>query len=80
MIKNQQIDKVTGDEHDTVGEAKVDEEIEQQTGERSRLLSDKQVSDTNEESSTSEDEHAVFLRLLSMNKPEWFSLLVGSIA
>ncbi|CAF1393900.1 unnamed protein product [Adineta steineri] len=80
MIKNQQIDKVTGDEHNTVGEAKVDEEIEQQTGERSRLLSDKQVSDTNEESSTSEDEHAVFLRLLSMNKPEWFSLLVGAIA
>ncbi|CAF4162428.1 unnamed protein product, partial [Adineta steineri] len=80
MIKNQQIDKVTGDEHETVGEVKVDEEIEQQTGERSGLLSDKQVSDTNEESSTSGDEHAVFLRLLSMNKPEWFSLLVGSIA
>ncbi|UJR20034.1 hypothetical protein I4U23_023168 [Adineta vaga] len=81
MIKNQQVEKFNDDEDDLYTKVKVDEDADHKSVlERSRLPSYKQAIDTDTEDSSLTDEQFIFIRLLSMNRPEWFYLVIGSLA
>ncbi|CAF3717303.1 unnamed protein product [Rotaria sp. Silwood1] len=80
MVKRQQIERIYHDTDDIMSIQKATEEEEKSIIERSRLFSDRQVIDMNKQSSKSFKETFVLLRLLSMNSPEWITVLVGCIA
>ncbi|CAF2124172.1 unnamed protein product, partial [Rotaria magnacalcarata] len=80
MVKRQQIKRINTDRNDIISMAKLYEEDEKHIFERSRLLSNNQAVDLDKESSTSSSRQFIFLRLLSMNSPEWITILIGCIA
>ncbi|CAF3911641.1 unnamed protein product [Rotaria sordida] len=80
MVKRQQIEGIYDDQDDMMSIQKATEEDEKSILERSRLMSDGQILDFNKQSSKSFRQRFVFLRLLSMNSPEWITILIGCIA
>ncbi|CAF1535771.1 unnamed protein product, partial [Rotaria sordida] len=80
MVKRQQIEGIYDDQDDMMSIQKATEEDEKSILERSRLMSDGQILDINKQSSKSFRQRFVFLRLLSMNSPEWITILIGCIA
>ncbi|CAF1209199.1 unnamed protein product [Rotaria sordida] len=80
MVKRQQIEGIYDDQDDMMSIQKATEEDEKSILERSRLISDGQILDFNKQSSKSFRQRFVFLRLLSMNSPEWITILIGCIA
>ncbi|CAF4789632.1 unnamed protein product [Rotaria sp. Silwood1] len=80
MIKRQQMERINDDRDDMMSTQKAREEDEKSIIERSHLLSDSQMIDLNKQSLKSSRKRFVFLRLLSMNSPEWIIILIGCIA
>ncbi|CAF1544603.1 unnamed protein product [Adineta ricciae] len=80
MVKSQQIERTNDDYDHIISMTKKDDEDEKQTlAERSRLLSDIQAVGVDKESSVSSSHQFIFLRLLSMNSPEWSTILFGCV-
>ncbi|CAF3876296.1 unnamed protein product [Rotaria sp. Silwood1] len=80
MIKRQQIESIYDDQDEMMSIQKAREEDEKSIMERSYLLSDSEMIDINKQSSKLPQQRFAFLRLLSMNSPEWISILIGCIA
>ncbi|CAF2451835.1 unnamed protein product [Rotaria sp. Silwood2] len=80
MVKRQQIERVYNDQDDMISIQKETEEDEKSIYQLSRLLSDNQTVDMNKPSSKPLRQRFAFLRLLSMNSPEWITLLIGCIS
>ncbi|CAF3579610.1 unnamed protein product [Rotaria sp. Silwood1] len=80
MVKRQQMERFDDDKDDMISIEKATEEEEKSMLERSRLFSDSLIADMNEQSSKSFTQRFVLWRLLSMNSPEWITILIGCIA
>ncbi|CAF1234636.1 unnamed protein product [Rotaria sordida] len=80
MVKRQQMERINDDQDDMMSIQKATEEDEKSTFERSHLLSDSQTVDVNKQTTRPLSRRFVFLRLLSMNSPEWITILIGCIA
>ncbi|CAF1318246.1 unnamed protein product [Rotaria sordida] len=80
MVKLQQMERINDDQDDMMSIQKTTEEDEKSIFERSCLLSDNQTVDMNKQSSKLFRQKFIFLRLLSMNSPEWITILIGCIA
>ncbi|CAF4341829.1 unnamed protein product [Rotaria sp. Silwood2] len=80
MVKRQQMERTDDDKNDIMSMEKATEEDEKSIIERTRLLSISQPVDVNKQSSKPMRKRFVFLRLLSMNSPEWITILIGCIA
>ncbi|CAF3218820.1 unnamed protein product [Rotaria sp. Silwood2] len=80
MVKRQQIERVYNDQDDMISIQKETEEDEKSIYQLSRLLSDNQTVDMSKPSSKPLRQRFAFLRLLSMNSPEWITLLIGCIS
>ncbi|CAF0927629.1 unnamed protein product [Rotaria sordida] len=80
MVKRQQMERINDDQDDMMSIPKATEEDEKSIFERCRLLSDNQTADVNKQSSKLFRRTFVLLRLLSMNSPEWITILIGCIA
>ncbi|CAF1250836.1 unnamed protein product [Rotaria sordida] len=80
MVKRQQMQRIDDDNDDMISIQKITEEDEKSIIERIRLFSDSQTVNVNNQSSKSLRKRFVFLRLLSMNSPEWITILIGCLA
>ncbi|CAF1373441.1 unnamed protein product [Rotaria sordida] len=80
MIKCQQTGKNDDDKDDMINIQKAIEEDEKSIVEHSRLLGDSEIAKMNEQNSKPLTRRFVLLRLLSMNSPEWMTILIGCIA
>ncbi|CAF4834287.1 unnamed protein product, partial [Rotaria sp. Silwood1] len=79
MVKRQQMERINDDQDDMMSTQKATEEDEKSIFERSPLLSDSQTDDVNKQTTRPLRQRFVFLRLLSMNSPEWITILIGCI-
>ncbi|CAF1377577.1 unnamed protein product, partial [Rotaria sordida] len=80
MVKHQQMATIDDDKDDMMSIQKAKEEDEKLICERTRLISATEIVDVNNQSSKSFKHRFALLRLLSMNSPEWMSILVGCTA
>ncbi|CAF4580354.1 unnamed protein product, partial [Rotaria sp. Silwood2] len=80
MIKSQKMERINDDQDDMMSIQKATDEEEKSILERSRLLSDSLTIDVNQKNSRPQRRRFVFFRLLSMNSPEWITILIGCIA
>ncbi|CAF4839937.1 unnamed protein product [Rotaria sp. Silwood1] len=80
MVKCQQMKRIYDDTDDMMSIQKATEEEEKSITERSRLFSDVTTVDVNKQSPKPFKQRFVLLRLLSMNSPEWITILVGCVA
>ncbi|CAF1162851.1 unnamed protein product [Rotaria sordida] len=80
MVKRQQMERIYDDQHDMISMQKAEEEDEKPIFERSRSLNDSQTVDVNKQSPKAFRQRFVFLRLFSMNSPEWITILIACIA
>ncbi|CAF4979491.1 unnamed protein product, partial [Rotaria sp. Silwood1] len=76
MVKRQQMERIDDDRDDMISiQEATEEDIE-----RSHLLNHSQTADVKKQFSKPFIQRYVFLRLLSMNSPEWITILIGCIA
>ncbi|CAF4649621.1 unnamed protein product [Rotaria sp. Silwood1] len=80
MVIRQQMEGIYDNQDDKMSIQKATEEDEKSILERSRLISDIQTIDVNKQIKKSSKQRFVFLRLLSMNSPEWITISIGCIA
>ncbi|CAF4920595.1 unnamed protein product, partial [Rotaria sp. Silwood1] len=80
MVKCQQMKRIYDDTDDMMSIQKATEEEEKSITERSRLFSDVTTVDVNKQSPKPFKQRFVLLRLLSMNSPEWITILIGCVA
>ncbi|CAF1120128.1 unnamed protein product [Rotaria sp. Silwood1] len=80
MVKRQQMERIDDDQDDMISIQKATEDEEKSIFERSRSFSDSQLVDMHKEISKPLIHRFVLLRLLSMNSPEWITILIGCIA
>ncbi|CAF4651778.1 unnamed protein product [Rotaria sp. Silwood1] len=80
MVKRQQMEGIYDNQDDRKSIQKAIEEDEKSILERSRLISDSETVDTNKQITKPFRQRFVFLRLLSMNSPEWITISIGCIA
>ncbi|CAF5022124.1 unnamed protein product, partial [Rotaria sp. Silwood1] len=80
MLKRQQMERIDDDKHDMMSIQKAIEEEKKSIIERTCLLSNSQIVDVNKQNPKPFKQRFVFLRLLSMNSPEWITILFGCIA
>ncbi|CAM4849303.1 unnamed protein product, partial [Rotaria magnacalcarata] len=80
MVKRQQMEKVFDDADDTMIIEQATAEDEKSRVEHSRLLSSTQILDVTQQSPKSFSEKSAVLRLLSMNSPEWVTIVIGCVA
>ncbi|CAF4470218.1 unnamed protein product, partial [Rotaria sp. Silwood2] len=80
MVKCQQMERIDDDKDNILSMQKATEEEEKSILECSRLLSNSQTVDVNKQSSKTFKQRFVFLRLLSMNSPEWITILYTAFA
>ncbi|UJR18570.1 hypothetical protein I4U23_005477 [Adineta vaga] len=80
MVKRQQIGRINATKDDTLNMEKVIEEDKEQILERSRLFSDSRAVNTDHKNPTLSSRQSIFTRVLSMNSPEWITILIGCIA
>ncbi|CAF4450391.1 unnamed protein product [Rotaria sp. Silwood2] len=80
MIKSQKMERINDDQDDMMSIQKATDEEKKSILERSRLLSDSLTIDVNQQNSQPKRKRFVFFRLLSMNSPEWITILIGCIA
>ncbi|CAF1250795.1 unnamed protein product, partial [Adineta ricciae] len=80
MIKNQQVEKLDNSEDDLYRGTTVNEGVGRQSTRNSLSSSSKEAPDTDKKEQNLLDERSIIMRLLSMNRPELFYLVIGSIA
>ncbi|CAF3793064.1 unnamed protein product [Rotaria sp. Silwood1] len=80
MVIRQQMEGIYDNQDDKMSIQKATEEDEKSILERSRLISDIQTIHVNKQIKKSSKQRFVFLRLLSMNSPEWITISIGCIA
>ncbi|CAF4941951.1 unnamed protein product, partial [Rotaria sp. Silwood1] len=80
MVKRQQMERIDDDRDDMISIQKATEEDNNLIFERSHLLNHSQTVDVKKQFSKPFIQRFVFLRLLSMNSPEWITILIGCIA
>ncbi|CAF3374097.1 unnamed protein product [Rotaria sp. Silwood1] len=80
MVKRQQMKRIYDDTDDIMSIQKATEEEEKSIIERSGLFSGVLTVDGNKQGPKPFKQRFVLLRLLSMNSPEWITILVGCIA
>ncbi|UJR18771.1 hypothetical protein I4U23_005677 [Adineta vaga] len=77
LVKQQQMQRMTDD--DNVIIEKVTEQDDKETGKRSRLLSKGELITTHKRESIVGKKESLFVKLLSMNKPEWVTITIGCV-
>ncbi|CAF4035795.1 unnamed protein product [Rotaria sp. Silwood2] len=81
MVKRQQMESIYDDQDDIMSLQKTTEEDKNLIiVESTRLLSDSQTTDEKKQSVKPLRRRSIFLRLLSMNGPEWITILIGCLA
>ncbi|CAF3806159.1 unnamed protein product, partial [Rotaria sp. Silwood1] len=80
MVTCQQMEGIYDNQDDRISIQKTTEEDEKSMFERSRLISDIRTIHVNKQIKKSSKQRFVFLRLLSMNSPEWITISIGCIA
>ncbi|UJR13035.1 hypothetical protein I4U23_000062 [Adineta vaga] len=80
MVKAQETERWNDNAYETMTKQEIEDEDEKEITERSRLLSNAEVINAERKSLSSVARRNTLLRLLSMNSPEWKTILAGCIA